>query len=89
MKIDTSLFNDPGEKINKAAVKDVLNSWASFNAGVKKLNVKELYVAFRTECVRADRAAVKQRLIQRIRVKIADQIEAFLVEHEQQLKQGE
>lgn len=89
MKIDASLFNDPGEKLNKQAVKDVLDSWASFNAGVKNLNVKELYVAFRTECVRADRAAFKQRLIQRIRVKIADQIEVFLVEQDQQLKQGE
>ena len=89
MKIDSELFNDPDESLDKEAVEAVLDTWASFTAGVGELNTKELYVAFRKECVQLNRSAIKQRLIQRIRVKVADQIETFLHSQDKSAKRGD
>jgi len=76
------------QPVDKDKVKLALSSWPAFNRKLLKLNASELEVAFKMECLQTRRAAFLSRLIQRLRVVAADEMERLLLE-QQKLMYGE
>lgn len=74
--------------VDKDKVLVALSSWHEFNNKLLSLNASELEVAFKMECLQTRRTAFLSRLIQRLRVVAADEMERLLLE-QQKLMYGE